>query len=230
MASKGKMIELAGDQNFGLGAYLVRPADVDIEPNGQGLVLIQEIFGVTDHIKELCDGYAERGFTVIAPSMYDRGEKGWQSDYTGEGYKRSVKLAEEFGGLNAQGDVQAAIDYLKEAGAAAIHITGYCYGGSIAFMAAWRCEGLTSAVGYYGRLIMQMEDAPLKVPTMLHFGDKDASIPIDWVRAFKDKRTDITVHIYEADHGFNSDRRDHYSKEAADLALTRTLDWFAKSS
>ncbi|WOF74805.1 dienelactone hydrolase family protein [Parvibaculaceae bacterium PLY_AMNH_Bact1] len=230
MARSGNTIELVADQDFDLGAYLVTPADVDAEPNGQGLVLIQEIFGVTDHIKELCDGYAERGFTVIAPSMCDRGEKGWQSDYTGEGFQRSIELAQNFGGPNAQGDIQAAIDFLKAQGTDIVHITGYCYGGSMAWLAACRCTGLASAVGYYGRLIMDMEDETPSVPTMLHFGDKDASIPIDWVRAFKDKRTDITVHIYEADHGFNSDRRDHYSKEAADLAFTRTLEWFAKAS
>ena len=86
MARNGKMIELVGDEGFALGAYLVSPADVGAESNRQGLVLVQEIFGVTDHIQELCDGYAERGFTVIAPSMYDRGEKGWQSDYTGEDF------------------------------------------------------------------------------------------------------------------------------------------------
>ena len=100
----------------------------------------------------------------------------------------------------------------------------------MAWLAACRCTGLTSAVGFYGRLIMDMEDETPSVPTMLHFGDKDASIPIDWVRSFKDKRRDITVHIYDADHGFNSDRREHYSQEAADLALTRTLDWFANAS
>jgi len=116
------------------------------------------------------------------------------------------------------------------ADAGAIHITGYCYGGSIASMSAWRCDGLTSAVGYYGRLIMHMEDAKLKIPTMLHFGEKDASIPIDWVHKFKEKRPDITMHIYDADHGFNSDRRDNFSKEAAELALSRTLDWFARAS
>lgn len=230
MSRKGKMIELKGDEGFVLGAYLVSPEDIGTPSNGQGLVLIQEIFGVTDHIQELCDGYAKRGFTVIAPSMYDRGEKGWQSDYTGDGFQRSIELAQNFGGPNAEGDIQAAIDFLKADGASSVHITGYCYGGSMAWLAACRCTGLTSAVGYYGRLIMEMEDEVPSVPTMLHFGDKDASIPVDWVRRFKDKRTDITVHIYEADHGFNSDRREHYSKEAADLALSRTLDWFAQAT
>lgn len=230
MTAKGKMIELKGDEGFALGAYHVTPADCGADANGQGLVLVQEIFGVTDHIKELCDGYAARGFDVIAPSMYDRGEKNWQSDYSGPGFKRSIELAQQCGVSHAQGDIQAAIVFLKEDGASAVHITGYCYGGSIAWLAACRCEGLASAVGYYGRLIMDMEDETPKVPTMLHFGEHDASIPIDWVRKFKEKRKDVTVHIYDADHGFNSDRREHYSKEAADLALERTLDWFAAAS
>jgi len=230
MAHNGKITELSGDQGFSLGAYLVLPDDVDATSNDQGLVLIQEIFGVTDHIKELCDGYAARGYTVIAPSMYDRGERGWQSDYTGEGVQRSIELAQKFGSPNAQGDIQAAINFLTIQGTDKVHITGYCYGGSMAWLAACRCTGLTSAVGYYGRLIKDMEDEKPKVPTMLHFGDKDASIPIDWLRTFKDKRSDLTVHIYEADHGFNSDRREQYSKEAADLALSRTLDWFTIAS
>ncbi|MEQ9518081.1 MAG: dienelactone hydrolase family protein [Parvibaculum sp.] len=225
--SAGKMIELKGDGGFALGAYRVSPADCGAASNGNGLLLVQEIFGVTDHIKELCDGFATQGYDVIAPSMYDRGEKGWQSDYSGPGFARSIELAKGFGLPNAQGDMQAAINALKADGAKAIHVTGYCYGGAMAWLAACKCDGLASAVGYYGRLIMDREDDIPKVPTMLHFGEKDASIPIDWVRKFKEKRKDITVHIYDADHGFNSDRREHYSKEAASLALERTLAWFA---
>jgi len=223
----GTMIELKGDAGFALGAYRVSPSDCGAKANGNGLVLVQEIFGVTDHIKELCDGYAGKGFEVIAPSMYDRGEKGWQSDYSGPGFNRSIELAKGFGLPNAQGDMQAAINALQADGVKSVHITGYCYGGAMAWLAACKCDGLASAVGYYGRLIMDMESDKPKVPTMLHFGEKDASIPIDWVRAFKEKRKDITVHIYDADHGFNSDRREHYSKEAAELALERTLAWFA---
>ena len=230
MTHAGKMVEMTGDQGYALSAYTVAPADCSTPSNGQGIVLIQEIFGVTDHIKELCDGYATRGYNVIAPSMYDRGEKNWQSDYSGPGFTKSIELAKGFGLPNAQGDTQAAIDFLRKNGASAVHITGYCYGGAIAWLAACRCDRLTSAVGYYGRLIMEMENEIPKVPTMLHFGEHDASIPVTWVRAFAEKRKDITVHIYDADHGFNSDRRDHYSKEAADLALDRTLGWFASAS
>lgn len=230
MAAQGKMMELRGDEGFPLSAYYVTPADAEATANGRGLVLIQEIFGVTDHIKDLCDGYAAKGYQVIAPSMYDRGEKDWQATYSDEDIQRSIKLATSNGLPNAEGDIQAAIHFLKAEGAGAIHITGYCYGGAMAWLAACRCEGLASAVGYYGRLIMEMDEEKPKVPTMLHFGEKDASIPMEWVTPFKARRTDVTVHVYDADHGFNSDRRANYSKPDADLALERTLAWFDANS
>ncbi|GAK45945.1 dienelactone hydrolase [Tepidicaulis marinus] len=225
MTHKGSMSTIKGSGGDELAAYFVEAEGT----RKGGLVLIQEIFGVTDHIKELCDGFAADGYDVIAPSMYDRDFKNWQAEYTEEGMQQSIKLAQGTGLTYAKGDVQAAIDFLKERGNERVHITGYCYGGSVAWFAACNCEGLTSAVGYYGRLIMEMDTQKPRCPTMLHFGEKDKSIPIDWVRKFKEERPDITVHIYDADHGFNSDRRQHYDPEATKLARERTLEWFEKA-
>ncbi|MGK2740410.1 dienelactone hydrolase family protein [Tepidicaulis sp. LMO-SS28] len=225
MTHKGQTISLAGADGTQISAYTVEA----VGTRKGGLVLIQEIFGVTDHIKDLCDGFAADGYDVIAPSMYDRLHKNWQAEYTEEGVQQSIKLAQETGLTFARGDVQAAIDFLKDRGNERVHITGYCYGGSVTWFAAVNCDGLTSAVGYYGRLIMEMENDKPKCPTMLHFGAEDKSIPLDWVEKFKANRPDITVHIYDADHGFNSDRRQNYDAEATKVARERTLEWFEKA-
>lgn len=221
----GKMVQLTGDEGFALSAYL-SPA---VGTRKGGLVLAQEIFGVTDHIKELCDGFAADGYDVIAPSLYDRAHRDWRADYSKEGIATSLKLVKATGIKHTAGDIQAAIDYLDGQGNKRIHITGYCYGGAVAWLAACRCSGLTSAVGYYGRLIMDLDTEVPTCPTMLHFGSKDASIPIDWVNEFAKRRQDIAVHVYDADHGFNSDRRDNFNAEVTRQARERTLEWFEKA-
>ena len=139
---RGDMIELSAPDGFTFGAYHVSPQ----EPRKGGLVLIQEIFGVTPHIKSLCDGFAQDGYEVIAPSVYDRVERGFATGYTEEDIARARGAAEATPPHTAAGDVQAAIDTLKDKGP--VFITGYCYGGSLTYVAACRCTGLTAAAGF----------------------------------------------------------------------------------
>ena len=185
-----------------------------------GLVLVQEIFGVTDHIKNLCTEYAAEGFEVIAPCLFDR----LQKDYAGtpEDVKKAMGLAVRTDLSDVAKDLQIAIDML----APPVFIVGYCYGGSAVWVAACRCRGLAAASSYYGRLIIDhMEEEP-KVPTMLHFGELDDSIPIDKVRQIEASHPDLDTYVYPAGHGFNSDRPTHFDKESAELARERTLALF----
>ena len=192
-----------------------------------GLVLIQEIFGLTDHIQEVCNGFAADGYEVLAPALFDREHQGFRADYSGPDYQRAVQLARELHPFHLSlADAQSCIDALKSAGP--VFITGYCYGGSVAWAMAGRSDDLAGASCYYGSLTttMYMNQAP-KCPTILHFGRFDQGIPMDGVDALIARHhADTQVYVYEAGHGFNSDRRKDYHEPSSELARERTLELF----
>ncbi|MBL9010404.1 MAG: dienelactone hydrolase family protein [Alphaproteobacteria bacterium] len=192
-----------------------------------GLVLVQEIFGVTDHIRQLCDEYAADGYEVLAPSLYDRQERGFEADYTPEGIAEAMKLRDGHDMADSVGDVQSCIDRFRDASSDPVYVTGYCYGGSVAWVAACRCKYLAAASGYYGRAIVDYLDETPRCPVMLHFGKTDASIPPDWVDRIEAAHPEVQVFRYDAGHGFNSDRRKDYDMTSAELARQRTLAHFA---
>jgi carboxymethylenebutenolidase len=206
---------------FDLGAYHAVPTDA----RRAGLVLVQEIFGVTDHIRELCDGFAADGYEVIAPSFYDRLEPGFQADY--DRVQEGARLSQATPLDQVQGDMQAAIDRLSPEGP--VFVVGYCWGGAVAWLAACRCDGVSAASAYYGRRITELVDETPRCPIILHFGKTDASIPMAKVEEIEAKHPDIPVWLYDAGHGFNSDRRSDYAPDAAKLARLRTLQLFQRS-
>ncbi len=216
----GEMITLKSPYDgFELSAWRVPNPDA----RRGGLVLIQEIFGVTDHVREMAAAFAEDGYEVIAPSFYDRLEMG----FTAEGYgqdavQRGVAFSAQTPWGQVVGDLQAAIDALKPP----VFTVGYCWGGAAAWLAACRCTGLSAAVAYYGRRITELVSETPKVPIILHFGRHDASIPMDRVAEIEAAHPDIPVFTYDAGHGFASDRRADYSPDAARLARLRTLAHF----
>lgn len=191
-----------------------------------GIVLVQEIFGVTDHIRELCDDYAAEGFEVLAPALFDREHPGFEAEYTGGDFARAVQLARELHPFEQSlSDVQTCVDVLADQGP--VFVVGYCYGGSVAWFAATRLTGVTAASGYYGSLVPGAADEEPKVPVILHFGRHDSGIPMEGVEKVIAKNwPKATVHVYEAGHGFNSDRRKDYHEPSADLARERTLELF----
>ena len=200
------------------------------EPKGErrgGLVLVQEIFGVTDHIRELCDEYAADGYEVLAPALYDREHPGFEADYTGPDFERAVELARTLHpfALSLK-DTQTCIDALKAKGP--VFITGYCYGGSVSWAMAGQSDDLAAASCYYGSLIPTLFiDRTPKCATITHFGRFDGGIPIEGVEALIAKaHPTAEVFVYEAGHGFNSDRRKDYHEPSADLARERTLALF----
>lgn len=221
MALKGKMTKMKMSDGAEVGVYHV---DAQGKRRG-GLVLIQEIFGVTEHIMELCDGYAADGYEVLGPALYDREAPNFQATYSPEDIQQAIKIArgEHPFDLSIK-DTQVCIDALKSKGP--VFITGYCYGGSVTWAAAGRCTGLAAASGYYGGNIPQMNDLNPQCPTILHFGEKDHGIPMDAVEKVKAAHPDVKVYVYPAGHGFNSDRRTDYHEESAKLAKQRTLELF----
>lgn len=200
-----------------------------VHPTGSrkgGLVLVQEIFGVTDHIRELCDEYAVDGYEVLSPSLYDREHPGFEADYTGPDYARAVQLARELHPFDLSlSDVQTCIDALAPSGP--VFVVGYCYGGSLAWLSTTRLTGVAAASAYYGSLIPGAVDEEPKVPVIAHFGRHDAGIPMEGVDTVIARNwPNATVYVYEAGHGFNSDRRKDYHEPSADLARERTLELF----
>jgi len=188
-------------------------------------VLIQEIFGVTDHIRELADGFAEDGYEVIAPAFYDRLERNFQADYSPEAVQKGVKYSTETPWNQVAGDAQAAIDALKPP----VFVTGFCWGGAATWLAACRCEGLSAASAFYGRRITELKDEIPRAPIILHFGKTDASIPPERIEEIREAHPDIPVYLYDAGHGFVSDRRADYDPNSARLARLRTLAFFSNN-
>ncbi|HEX4183271.1 MAG TPA: dienelactone hydrolase family protein [Caulobacteraceae bacterium] len=222
-APRGERISLvSAHDGFELGAYHVEPSDA----RHGGLVLIQEIFGVTEHIKELCDGFADSGYEVIAPFFYDRQERDFAAGYGQESVGKGVRYSQAAPWDEVAGDIQAAVSALKPP----VFVTGFCWGGTATWLAACRCEGVAAASSFYGRRIPELLDETPKCPIILHFGKKDASIPPDVVEAIAAAHPDLPIYLYDAGHGFVSDRRADYDPDCARLARLRTLQVFQKAS
>ena len=220
--TNGTMIKMKMSDGAEIGVYRVGPKGA----RRGGLVLIQEIFGVTEHIKETCDKFADEGYEVLGPALYDREEPGFQATYSPEDIQKAIKIArgDHPFDLSIQ-DTQTCIDALK--GRGAVFITGYCYGGTVTWAAAAKCDGLAAASGYYGGQIAQMNDLQPRCPTILHFGENDHGIPLSDVEKIRSSHPEVKVYVYDGcGHGFNSDRRTDYDEASAKLAKQRTLELF----
>jgi carboxymethylenebutenolidase len=185
--------------------------------------VVQEIFGVNHHIRAVCDRFAAEGYTAVAPAIFDRQNPNFESGYSPDEIANARKFVANPDWAAMMKDVQAAIDDAGKSGPTAI--IGYCLGGSIAFLAAARLSGLAAAIGYYGGQIAKNADEKPKVPTQLHFGEKDASIPMSDVDMIKQKRGgDCEIFVYPgAQHGFFCDERGSYDEASAKLAWQRSL-------
>ncbi len=219
----GETVKLTAGDGHELDAYRAEPEDV---PRA-GLVVIQEIFGVNGHIRAVADSYAAEGFTVLAPALFDRVEPGIELGYEADDIEKGREIRARIPHDDAVLDMAAAVDALKAEGLA-VAVVGYCWGGSLAWNAATRLDGVSVSVGYYGGMIPDMADEQPKQPVMLHFGETDASIPLEGVETVRQKHPDVPVHIYPAGHGFSCDARGSYEPESAKLARQRTLAFFAQ--
>jgi len=218
----GNHITLTSSDGFKLGGYR---ADPEGKPKG-GLVVIQEIFGVNSHIRAVCDRFAALGYASVAPALFDRYQPNFESGYSPAEIEHARGYIQKADMGKMLADTQAAIDSLQSVGKVAI--VGYCLGGSIAFLAACRLSGLACAIGYYGGMIAKNADEKPKVPTMLHFGETDHSIPLSDVEIIKQKRPDVETYVYPAGHGFSCDERGSYHEPSHKQALERTLGLLKK--
>ena len=214
-----EMIRLKADDGFDLGGYEVKP---DGKPKG-GVVILQEIFGVNDHIKRVADGYAEDGYHVIAPAIFDRAERDSDLGYDKPDMDKGVALRNKIPTEATILDVRAAVEALQASGK--VGLVGYCWGGSLAWFAAARISGLAATIGYYGGMIAKNLGETPRVPVMLHFGEKDGGIPmtdVEKIRADTDPSI-VQVFTYPAGHAFNRDGTPVYQDHCAMLARMRTV-------
>jgi Dienelactone hydrolase and related enzymes len=205
-----------------MDAYLAEPAGT---PKG-GIVVIQEIFGVNAHIRSVADRFAAEGYVAIAPALFDPVEKGVETGYDQEGMTKGVKMVAELGLLRPQQDVGIAASYLADTYKVKVGTVGYCWGGTVAMLAALRL-GLPSS-SYYGSRDVPFLGEPAKANVIFHFGERDHSIPPEMVEKHRELKPEMDTWVYPADHGFNCDVRGSYDEPSAKLAWERTMAFFAR--
>jgi carboxymethylenebutenolidase len=220
-------VTLTAADGFKSSAYVCEPAGA---PKG-AIVVLQEIFGVNSHIRAVADGYAAAGYLAVAPATFDRVERGVELGYAADDMTQGSRLKAAVEALPPPGvlqDIQAAVGYAAKAGK--VGIVGYCWGGLLVWRSAEQVSGLSAAVAYYGGGMTVGREPSRKpaVPTMAHFGDQDAHISVESVKAFERAQPEVEVHLYAANHGFNCDQRGSYNASAAATALERSLFHFGK--
>jgi carboxymethylenebutenolidase len=220
----GEMIRLTASDGQSLSAYRA-------DPEGEaraGVVVIQEVFGVNGHIREVVDGYAAAGYRAVAPAVYDRVQPGVELGYTQDDITEGVRLRGEVPLEAAMADIRAAADVART-GSGKVGTVGYCWGGFLSAASAINLAGTVDAcVGYYGGgIAASLLDQEPQVPLLLHFGEQDHAIPLEDVDKVRAAWPRVPVHVYAgAQHGFECDQRPTYQAHAARVALSRTLRFF----
>ena len=200
------------------------------QPNGTalgGLVIIQEIFGLNNHIKSIADRYACEGYLVTAPALFDRIDKGIELNYESKDIKKGRDLKNATGDELPLKDIDAARSIASAAGK--VGIIGFCWGGTLAWLAACKVPGFACASSYYGGGIVGLMSFTAKCPVIFHFGREDQAIPPEEVEIIRVSQPDNHVYLYPAGHGFNCDQRRDFEPTSRKVAEERTLEFLKKN-
>jgi carboxymethylenebutenolidase len=217
----GKTIELKAADGHTLSAYVAGADNAT-----KGVVVIQEIFGVNHHMRDMADRFAAEGYAVVAPALFDRAEKGVELGYTPEDIAKGRDYRMKLSDAQVMADVEAAAAHLS---GKKLGIVGYCFGGTVAWWGATRTNMFAAASCWYGGGIAGTKDERPNGPVQMHFGELDASIPMTDVDAIRAAQPKVESYVYAgAQHGFGCDERGSFSKPDYELAQQRTLDFFAK--
>ncbi|HET7549232.1 MAG TPA: dienelactone hydrolase family protein [Usitatibacter sp.] len=218
----GSNVQLKAADAHELQAYVAKPSGT-----ARGaVVVVQEIFGVNSHIRSVADGFAADGYLAIAPAMFDRAQRNYEAGYSQPEISAGVEMKNKVSWDQAVADVAAAVEYGKSAGK--VGIVGYCWGGAVVWASAARLPGIACAVAYYGGSIPSLVNEKPRCPIMLHFGEKDHSIPIEKAKEVAARHPEAVTYYYAAGHGFNCEQRGSYDAAAAKTARERTLEFFRK--
>lgn len=221
----GEMIRLAARDEYLFEAYVAWPFSTP----RCGLVVVQEVFGVNEHIRAVTDRFAdEQGYVAIAPALFDRLEYSVSLGYGEAALDRGRILRLNLGWEKPLLDIEAAREYVSSAGDAhKVGVVGFCWGGSMAWLSACRLP-FQASVCYYGGQIAQFVDEHPFCPVMMHFGRHDSIIPPDNQREIIEAHPEVLYHLYEAGHGFNCDRRAEFQPDCAAEAWSRTVAFLAE--
>ncbi len=216
-----QFINITASDGFSFAAYHV-PAKT---ARKGGLIIVQEIFGVNKDIRATSEDFAALGYEVLAPSMYDRLQPRFEVDsHDAAAIEAARPLAMNNGFEKPVLDIQACVDQLRSRGP--VFITGYCYGGTIAWVGATQVKGIAASSSFYGSMVPNMAHQKPHCPVIVHFGKNDSFIPQENIDRLKAERPEVPVYMYDAGHGFFTRGGMDYNKAAHDLALERTLALF----
>ena len=223
----GSFVQLTAADGTQFPAYVATPE----QPAKAAVVVIQEIFGVNLHIREVADGYAKEGYLAIAPAMFHRAQTNVELGYAEADMGAGMALKTAIESLPAPGamqDIQASIDHAHKVCGGKVGVVGYCWGGLLTWRSACLLNGLSAAAPYYGGgMTTEAESArQSKVPVMAHFAEEDKWISMESVKAFQQAHPAAKVFTYAAHHGFNCNHRGAWHAESAALAQERTLAFF----
>ena len=218
----GTTIELTARDGHKFSAYKAQPAG---KARG-AIVVIQEIFGVNSHIKAVADGYAADGYLAIAPAMFERAQRNYDTGYTPDEIQAGIAVMQTLKFDDALKDVEATIEHARAAGK--VGIVGYCWGGVVAWVAASRLPGLACSVPYYGGGLPDFIGEQPKCPVMFHFGELDQRPSLEQARQIAAAHPGALANFYPAGHGFNCDQRGSYNADAARLARSRSMEFIGR--
>jgi carboxymethylenebutenolidase len=218
-----EIVKLQASDGHEFDAYVARPAGEPIA----GLVIVQEIFGVNQHIRSVADGYAKDGFLAVAPAIFDRYERGVELGYDEEDRRKAMSFAPKINIDDAVKDAAATLEYVRQQTGKKAGIVGYCLGGTLAWLAATRLHP-DAAVGYYGGNIIKFVNEKPTAPIILHFGSQDTHILKESVDTIEAAHPEIPVFRYDAGHAFNRDGSSSYAAPAAKEARERSLEFLKK--
>ena len=214
-------------------AYLALPAS----GFGPGIVVLQEIFGVNEFLRNVCDWYAAHGFVAVCPDLFWRQESGVElTDQTEAEWQKAFQLYQGLDEAKAVQDSAAAVEFLRQHPACSgrVGAVGFCLGGNLAWLLSARFKP-DCTVGYYGVGIEKSlaEAGSLSSPLMLHIAEKDQYCPPEaqkQIHATLDSNLLVTIHDYpEQDHAFGRPGGEHYDANAAELANLRALEFFVRN-
>jgi len=218
----GETITLTASDGHTLSAWQDGPQDAS-----RALVVVQEIFGVNRHIRNVCARFAAQGYRVIAPALFDRVQRGVELGYTADDVATGRALRAKVPEAGPVLDIEAAAAALP-AGAKR-GIVGYCWGGTVAWWGATRTRSFAASSCWYGGGIAATRTETPTCPVQMHFGENDASIPLSDVELIRAAQPGVEIFVYAgAQHGFGCDERASFSRADAELAQERTLAFFAK--
>ena len=212
----GKTIELKAADGHRFSAYVAGPENAT-----KGIVVVQEIFGVNHHMRDMADRFAAAGYAVVCPALFDRTDRGVELGYTADDVAKGREFRMKLSDAQVMADIEASAAQLagKKLG-----IVGYCFGGTVAWWGATRTTKFAASSCWYGGGIAGTKDERPNCVVQMHFGEKDASIPMTDVDAIKAAQPKVESHVYMgAEHGFGCNERGSFSKPDYELAQTRTM-------